>query len=292
MTKILKISALIALSLSLSYCSDNDDELPTNNLDLTITSLEDLGADFVYEGWILVNGSPVSTGRFSVNDQGVLSQNSFAIDKDILALASSFILTIEPVSGDNPAPSKTHILAGDFSGTSGQLSIDHAAALGNNFQSVRGKYILATPTNGGETDEKSGVWFLDLSTGSPANGLDLPALPDGWKYEGWVISNGSPLTSGKFLTTSNVDEFNGFSSTMPGPPFPGEDYLLNAPNGFVFPLDLSGGKTVISIEPSPDNSPAPFLLKPLVGDIPSNAQDHFTYELGQNLNFPIGTFSR
>ena len=79
---------------------------------------------------------------------------------------------------------------------------------------------------------------------------------------------------------------------MDGPPFPGEDYLVNAPSGLSFPTDLAGGKAVISIEPVPDNSDAPFLLKPLVGDIASDAMDHTTYSLGQNLNFPTGTVSR
>lgn len=77
---------------------------------------------------------------------------------------------------------------------------------------------------------------------------------------------------------------------MAGPPFPGEDYLINAPTGFMFPLDLAGGKAVISIEP--DNSPNPFLLKPLVGDIPVGTTDHLTYNMRQNLNFPTGTVNR
>jgi hypothetical protein len=51
---------------------------------------------------------------------------------------------------------------------------------------------------------------------------------------------------------------------------------------------------VISIEPDPDNSTAPFLLKPLVGGIPSNAMDHVTYMMGSNVanSFPTGTAMR
>lgn len=282
----------IAMSIIFVSCNDDDDDGPqTKNMTLTISGLENLGADFVYEGWIIVNGAAKTTGRFTVNNSGDLSQSSFSLNRDDLDAATTFILTIEPANGDDPSPSKTHIIAGDFSGTTGQLSISHGAALGNDFMNSSGKYILATPTNGPDTDENSGIWFLDLSSGMPAIGLNLPSLPDGWKYEGWAVS-GQPITSGKFTAVDMVDEFDDFSGTMAGPPFPGEDYLINAPSGISFPLDLSGGKAVISIEPDPDNSPAPFLLKPLVGDIPMNALDHTTYNLGQNLNFPTGMVSR
>jgi hypothetical protein len=290
MTRIFKLLVLVVVALTVTFCSD-DDNPTTKDLALNISGLENLGSDFVYEGWIIVNSSPISTGRFSVNDSGILSESSFTLDIDELAAATTFVLTIEPVVGDNPSPSAVHILAGDFSGNSGQLTIGHGAALGNDFSTSSGSYILATPTDGAMTNENSGIWFLDLSSGSPSVGLSLPTLPEGWKYEGWAVS-GSPLTTGKFTSVTGVDDFNGFSSTMSGPPFPGEDYLVNAPTGFTFPVDLAGGKAVISIEPDPDNSPNPFLLKPLVGDIPVNALDHTTYDLGQNLNFPSGTVSR
>ena len=292
MTKFIRILLLFVLSMSLIYCSDNDDEPTTKNLSLNITGLENLGSDFVYEGWIIVNSAPVSSGRFSVNDDGDLSQTSFELDIDMLASATTFVLTIEPATGDAPGPTDVHILGGDFSGNSSQLSISHGAALGDDFSTAMGNFILATPTNGPETDENSGVWFLDLSSGMPDTGLTLPTLPAGWKYEGWVVTGGQPVTSGKFLMANGVDEFDDFSGDMDGPPFPGEDYLVNPPAGLTFPTDLSGGTAVISIEPVPDNSPNPFLLKPLVGGIPMEAMDHFTYPLEQNLNFPTGSASR
>jgi hypothetical protein len=79
---------------------------------------------------------------------------------------------------------------------------------------------------------------------------------------------------------------------MSGPPFPGEDFLVNAPAGLTFPTNLAGGMAVISIEPVPDNSTAPFLLKPLVAPIPANAIDHTDYQMNQNLVFPTGTVTR
>ena len=69
---------------------------------------------------------------------------------------------------------------------------------------------------------------------------------------------------------------------------------MNAPSGLTFPTDLSGGVVVISVEPSPDNSAAPFLLKPLVGMVPSNAVDHTLYGMDNNATAtnPSGTITR
>jgi hypothetical protein len=241
----------------------------------------------------MVDGAPKTTGTFSVDGTGKLSKSSFEIDSDDLNSATAFILTIEPNPDPSPNPSDIHILAGDFSGTNASLSVGHGAALGDDFSSISGKYILATPTNGGDTDEKSGIWFLDLSSGSPAVGLNLPTLPAGWKYEGWTVINGVPVTSGTFTSVTVVDDADPFSSTEPGPPFPGEDYLVNAPSGLTFPTNLAGGTAVISIEPDPDNSPNPFTLKPLVKMIPSDAADHFTYTMDKNLgSFPTGTATK
>ena len=153
-----------------------------------------------------------------------------------------------------------------------------------------GFYILATPTNGDATDENSGIWFLSLASGSPASGLDLPTLPAGWAYEGWAVIGGTPVTTGRFTATDAADLSAPFSGTDPGPPFPGEDFLINAPTGLAFPTDLAGGMAVISIEPEPDDSSAPFTLKPLAGPIAADATDHVTYSIPSNLaSFPTGT---
>jgi hypothetical protein len=209
-----------------------------------------------------------------------------------LESASAFVLTIEPTIDNDPAPSAVHILAGDFGGEEATLSISHSAAINNDFSNASGKYILATPTNGSETNELSGIWFLDLSSGSPEIGLNLPALPSGWAYEGWSVIEGTPVSTGAFNDVNVVDNADPFSGEMSGPPFPGEDFLNNAPMDLSFPTDLSGTTAVISIEPVPDNSSNPFLLKPLVAVVPANAVDHETYDLGQNLVFPTGVANR
>jgi len=261
---------------------------------LNINGLKELGANYQYEGWLIVGGTPVTTGTFTVDTNGMLSQTIFSVNQSDLINATTFVLTIEPIPDPDPDPSSTHILAGNFIDFDAPLSVGHPAALGDDYSGIDGKYILATPTNGAMTDELSGIWFLDLSSGSPEVGLTLPTLPAGWKYEGWAVISGMPVTTGTFTTVDMEDEADPYSGPDQRPPFPGEDFLVNAPIGFTFPTDLSGMTVVISIEPDPDNSTAPFLLKPLVGGIPSNAMDHVTYMMDSNVanSFPTGTAMR
>lgn len=282
---------LLIFSMTL-FVSCSDDENATDSFNLNISGLEDLGSTAIYEGWLIVNGSAVSTGVFTVNSAGELSQNSFEVSAEDLENATTFVLTIEPSPDPDPAPSDVHVLAGDFTNNSANLLVSHPAALGNDFSTVSGSYILATPTDGADNNENSGIWFLDPTSGSPMAGLDLPTLPPGWAYEGWAVINGTPVSTGTFLSASGADDSAPFSGSMAGPPYPGEDFLLNAPSGLSFPTDLAGGTAVISIEPVPDNSPAPFLLKPLVGAIQQDAADHTLYNMDANLSFPTGSVSR
>ena len=293
---------LMAMSglLIFASCSKDDEETPpetptTQKITVNLTGLEDLGNDFVYEGWLIVDGSPVSTGTFTVDADGVQSATEFTVEISDANDATKFVLSIEPANDSDPAPAATKILAGDFDGTSAELSI---APVGD-FSDAAGIYILATPTNGMPTNENSGIWFLDLSTGGPTPGLTLPVLPAGWKYEGWTVIEGKPVTTGKFTNVAATDEDDPYSGPDPLSPvngadgfFPGEDFLNNAPDGLSFPTDIAGGTAVISVEPDPDNNPGPFTLKPLVGAIDEMATDHVPYNMGQNLNFPTGTVSR
>ena len=259
-------------------CSVDDDPpvvITDKTLTLNINELEDVGENFIYENWLIVNGSPVSAGTFSVNTEGVLSKTLFTIPSTVLDNATQYVLTIEPDQDTDPTPSKVHVLAGDFISNSAEVSIEHSAALGTNFSTAAGNYILATPTNGMNTNEKSGVWWLDPTTeGGPSAGLTLPSLPEGWEYEGWAVIDGAPVSTGKFTSVSGADSTMAFSGPMGGPPFPGEDFLINAPEGLTFPLDLSGQVVVISVEPTPDTSPKPSPIKPLAGLVPLDAADH------------------
>lgn len=287
-------SFILSLFVIILATSCGDDDSPVNeSLNVSITGLEDLGTDFMYEGWVIVDGSPVSTGLFSVDGNGTPSKTSFDIDADDLAAATTFVVTIEPSPDNDPAPSAVKILGGDFNGNTTSLSINHAAALGTDFATATGGYILATPTDGENNNELSGVWWLDPA-GGPGAGLTLPTLPAGWAYEGWAVIDGTPVSTGTFTSASGADAAAIYSGTEAGPAYPGEDFLNNAPSGLTFPTDLTAATIVISVEPVPDNSTAPFLLKPLIGSVPAAATDHTFYEMNNegNSSTPTGTVTR
>lgn len=215
-------------------------------IDLEFSGLPALGENFVYEGWA-VDDSPVTTDRFTATD---------AVTQYIPASlnASVFVLTIEPRRNDPAAPADTHILAGAFDGdASAALSIGHGAAIGTTFGTAAASYVLATPTTAATDDNNLGIWFVGPSA------LDLPTLPAGWTYEGWIVGSSGPVSTGRFLTGNGPDS-DGAGPTagpLPGPPAPGQDFITP-------PVDLIGETVVISVEPEPDDSPLPFELKPLV----------------------------
>ncbi len=270
--------AIVAIGFFTTSCSNDDDNTgpSTSNLTLNLQGLEPLGADYVYEGWIIVNGAPVSTGVFS----DVSSAQVFSVNKDMLNSATRFVLSIEPAVDPDPAPADTKVLVGDFSGQSAALNSSIVA----DFSSASGTYILATPTDTDDTNEASGVWFLDNSSGSPMTGLSLPTLSAGWQYEGWVVFDGTPISTGTFTDSAMADAnaatspYKGAAGNGPG--YPGEDYVMGSAAGVTFPTDLKGRTVVISVEPWPDDSAAPFALKPLAHMVPANAADHTAIAMG------------
>ncbi|HPQ40173.1 MAG TPA: anti-sigma factor, partial [bacterium] len=254
-------------------------------LKLTFTGVEDLGPDFVYEGWIIVDGMPVSTGTFNVSPGGALHPAIFTVPDDQAAAATAFVLSIEPRYDHDPAPSDVKYLAGEFSGDMADLSLDHPAVLGTDFSMASGAYILETPSTAGTPgDYDQGIWFLDPA-GSPDPSLDLPDLPAGWVYEGWIVTIDGPMSTGRFTMTDMADSDGGGPYAGPDgtPPFPGQDFIDP-------PLSLIGTTVVISVEPEPDNSADPFAIKPLldstVEDVGAGVLQNLAY-FPENL--PTGT---
>ena len=82
---------LVALSVLLVSCIDDDNNTAAPQLKLNLTGLENLGANYKYEGWVVVNGAPVTTGTFTVNDDGVLSQTTFDVAAATLANRKSIV---------------------------------------------------------------------------------------------------------------------------------------------------------------------------------------------------------
>lgn len=294
-----KILTLLVISALIVSCGDDDSPSVSNNLNVTFSGLEDLGTAAQYEGWVIVNGSPVSTGTFTVDANGTPSATAFTVDPTDLAAATKFVLTVEPIPDNDPLPSDQKLLAGDFSGNSTTLSTGVAPALGS-FDNAAGSLFLRTPTDetpgsANNMNDIYGVWFGNPGM-PPTPGFTLPTLPTGWAYEGWVIGDAGPISTGTFTDFGTVDSSNGFSGTEnnAGPPIPGEDFFNNAPMGETFPLDIRGRTVVISVEPVPDNSPAPFLLKPLIANVASDAATApASHSFMQNLgSVPTGSATR
>lgn len=279
---------LLALSFFAVSCSSDDDNNTSTTSDLTLNlqGLEALGSDYAYEGWIIVNGQPVSTGTFT----SVAFPQTFSVNTEQLENATAFVLSIEPAVDPDPAPADTKILIGDFNGASAAVN----TAIVGDFTNASGAFFLRTPTdemgiNNG--NDQYGVWFGTPGM-PPVPNFVLPTLPAGWAYEGWVVGDSGPLSTGTFTAFNSADSSAPFSGPASGPPVPGEDFFENAPIGESFPLDVRGRTVVISIEPVPDDSPAPFVLKPLVGTA-GNDTAPATYDFGLNLvSFPMGSVTR
>ena len=225
-------------------------------IEVTLENLGDLGDDYVYETWLITDDGPISAGRFPMND----ANESFWVDldADLATAAQMYVLTIEPAVGDDPAPAATHVVAGAFDedGTA-ELSIGHPAAFNNDFTTAMGEYFLQTPTSPDVADDyNQGLWFVIPGVGPS---LLLPELPAGWVYEGWVVDENGPVSTGRFVDPAAPDSDGAGPAAGPGgaPPFPGQDFIDPA-------RDLVGNTIVITVEPEPDNSPAPFFFKPLV----------------------------
>jgi hypothetical protein len=245
----------------------------TAHLQLVFHGLEDLGSDWAYEGWLIVDGAPVSTGTFTIDGGGMQSQTAFPTEVSSLDAISTFVLTIEPVPDSDPSPSHVHILGGDVIGGRASLTIDHMAALGTDFGMAAGSYILAAPSGGGSAPYVNGIWWLDPNAG-PGPSLELPELPAGWVYEGWVVGGSGPISTGRFTSASGEDSDGTGPDAGPeaGPSFPGQDFVDPA-------IDLTGYVAVISVEPEPDNSMGPFTLKPLM--------DRFIDDIGEGVLQPM-----
>ncbi|MHC4180775.1 MAG: anti-sigma factor, partial [Planctomycetota bacterium] len=251
---------------------------------LQFDGVEDLGPDYVYEGWFIVDGMPVSTGRFVVDEDGMPVPDEFEVTAMDAAEASLFVLTIEPAEGDEPEPADTHMLAGGWDGDCAVLTVGHPAALGDDYTSASGAFILETPTTGDIPDDyDQGIWWLDPGAG-PGPSLALPELPAGWEFEGWVVGGEGPITTGRFMTPSGEDSDGAgpFAGPDAFPPFPGQDFIDP-------PMVLTDFAAVITIEPEPDNSPGPFTLKPLIdGNIEDVGPGVLQSMENRAADFPVG----
>lgn len=295
-------------------------ETTLNQITFAFEGLESLESG-MYEAWAVFPDGAESLGTFS--GAGPLEAES---ERD-LTEATDFMVTIEQNGDTNPEPSDVVVLSGMRDGDKASLAfpIDLTGA--------KGTYILATLSDTDDENETSGIWFISLSDDGaeamedadammdeeamedadtdammdeegdtmmeekgPYAGLVLPVLPEGWRYEGWVVASGTPLSTGRFSGPNGADNFSGFSEDGDTPPFPGEDFLINPPEGLSFPLDLADGTmlAMISIEPNMGGADptgeAPFYIKPLTAEIEKGVEDHVDMKMSRSqTKLPEGT---
>ncbi len=271
MNRITSTAALAAMGLVCASCGGDDTDM--TSIQASLNGLETLSSG-TYEGWLIYGEEKVSTGIFQD-----ISNPVMMTDRDPEA-ADKFVITIEPDNDTDPAPSGVIVLAGDISGRSATLSfpVDLSTASGG--------FILKTPTDDATNadNDSAGVWFLNLGANGPEQALTLPDLPAGWVYEGWGVTQGVPLSTGRFTSGTGADQASPYSDG--GPPFPGEDFVMDLPAGISGAVDLADGNStvVISVEPdiggSDPTGDGPFALKPLAMPVPSGLAGGVLTNLG------------
>jgi len=112
----------------------------------------------------------------------------------------------------------------------------------------------------------------------------------GRRASGLRSPDGEALSTGRFTDPGAADDSSVLSGLdAAGPDFPGEDFIVEAPEGVEFPTDLRGATVVISVEPDPEEDLAPFAIKPLVAEVPDGIGDHEVQTLGAGPALPTGT---
>ena len=289
---------VILLALILFGCDSGDvieQEVAQVQVRLELDNLPVLQDGFHYQAWAKIGFEYFGTDSFNkaenggfVNNSGQFIQNSFVFDRDV-STASLIMITIEDKRDSDDIPSGTVVLAGDVVNSVAILTADHEDALGTSFAAQSGQFMLMTPSDLDASNETSGVWFATGARTSLSPGLSLPALPSGWAYQGWVDTGDVLLTTGAFTAMDDHD-LERPHGLPDAPPFPGEDFLENAPQGITFPADLAGATVWVSAEPAPDdNGVTPYGIRVLSGSIPANPSADTAYSLSSDLQAPSGT---
>jgi hypothetical protein len=283
-----------ALPPVLQGCSDERDITSIEGssvVTFSVSGLQKIVGGLNYQAWLVV-GSADSFGGyplvlFNIDDEGrmvdaavdtVLS-GPYPVDvrtSAVLGVVVSLELTDVLVTSS----SSTFIIGGEMIGGRANLTAEDWIALNRDFTDAGGQFVLFSPTDDDATNELSGLWFLDPSQTQYQPTLILPEAPIGWNYEGWIEVGGHTLSTGKFLFPSQPDSAADYSGPLEEPSFPGEDFLVNPPDGVTFPLDPSGGTVFVTIEPEaewdafPDD---PFYLRLLEGTIPEDPEAMVLY---------------
>lgn len=269
---------------------ENSDTLNSSSLEINVTGLPALADTMTYVVWV-ENENPANLRPYIIHTSDAVNGSiTFKSEKPLRILQTSQIIWLsverkDVLSDSVFTPSTRRIFSGRFVKGGCNLGIGEEVY---NFENTSAVFRLLTPTDGSGTNETSGIWFVNLdSVGAFKAGLDLPDLYQGWIYEGWVEVNGTFLSTGRFSTPAGADLRKQYGSSGAGLNFPGEDFLVNAPSGLTFPLDLAGKKAHISLEINDGRNAG---VQPAIVlysfDIPAAAQTNFTYQMVK-LNTPV-----
>lgn len=222
-------------------------------------------------------------------------------------------VTVTQTSIDSAkGPSSFKIIGAKVAANVGTFNIGNEQILDFDTETAQAKYVLDTPTDTSGVNLKRGIWFINLDTTftdikdtsgvvigtdtivDNTSGLELPELPTGWFYEGWVIFGNDTVSTGRFIKPFGADSSSDYGAGLAsGFNFPGEDFINNSPSGVTFPSDLSGAEVLITIKPSyPVNAYKPFTLIPFKTTIPINCEAKKVYTMQNNTaTFPSGNIA-
>ena len=299
-------SLILIAALAVSSCGGDDDSVTyvagTTYFEFVWENLDSLDNGYYYEAWALIENYAYSLGKFNINSTGnmidttgeIIKDNVLSYDGVPWTYFTAIGVTIQEL--EDSTVSSRHFLGGTVTDDAeALLSVDHEAGVNADLSGAAGSYILGTPTDGANTNETSGIWFIDKSVGIPTAGLDLPELEaeGGWIYEGWIKVNDKYYSTGTFYSTTTADDTSRYGSTEQlGHPYPGEDFLINAPSELTFPLDLRGKHLMVTLEPEDDfdpDNPMGFIL--LEAQISTIASEDYTYQMTSMVENTLPTCS-
>lgn len=169
--------------------------------------------------------------------------DTFATDEIALRTLQGILVTIE-VNPESTSPTGMQILSGTFIDRVANLTVPISSGI----SSASGSLRVFTPTDGPNTNENAGLWMVD-ATGMPS--LNMPDTTAALQFETFIEIGGQNINLGRFDVVDNRDDFCRFCADFeefPQPERPGDDLLLNPPEGLLFPGDISGTIVRISLE--------------------------------------------
>lgn len=235
-----------------------------------------LGDDAAYVVSAVVDGEPVELGRIAADDDAGGDDADDRLTRTLPVPEQLDVDRVEAVhvavgaaDGDHPV-----LLAGDVDGGEAALAVDHPRALGEAASGASGTVLLGTPT-APQAPETAGLWFLETSPSRPS--LQLPALPAGWRWQGWAHVDDEFFSAGRF-DAADQPAAGPHNGPEAGPDLPGGDFVADPPPGVDFPLELHGARAVLSLAPADVELDAP-LVEVLAAELPDPADDHVGYPL-------------